>query len=75
MSIFPNGSNPLPMEIAEHYQARDLAIRKLIDMYYDDYDIEDEDLFNSVLARYGLLNDGFESEKEYIIKAIQRRIG
>lgn len=75
MSIFPNASNPLSMAITEHYQARDLAIRKLIDMYYDDYDIEDEDLFNSVLARYGLLNDGFESEKEYIIKTIQRRIG
>ena len=60
--------------IAEHYQARDLAIRKLIDMYYDDYDITDKELFNSVLARYGLLEDGFCSEEAYIIKEIEKRI-
>ena len=60
--------------IAEHYQARDLAVRKLIDMYYDDYDITDRELFNSVLARYGLLEDGFCSEEEYIINAVNMRI-
>lgn len=60
--------------IAEHYQARDLAIRKLIDMYNDDYDITDRDIFNSVLVRYGLLNDGFCSEEKYIIEAVRKEI-
>ena len=75
MSTFPNPSNPISMAIAEHYEARDLAIRKLIDMHNDDYDIEDEKIFNAVLKRYGLLDDGFCSEKEYIKKAIFKEIG
>ena len=60
--------------IAEHYQARDLAIRKLIEMHRDGYDITNRDIFNSVLARYGLLNDGFCSEEKYIIEAIRKGI-
>ena len=72
MSIFPNSSNPMSMAIAEHYQARDLAIRNLIDLHEAGYDIADRDTFNSVLARYGLLDDGFSSEEDYIIKEILR---
>lgn len=60
--------------IAEHHQARDLAIRKLIDMAKDDYDITDKSLIHSVLASYGLLDDGFESEEESIIQEVIRRI-
>jgi hypothetical protein len=60
--------------IAEHYQARDLAIRKLIDMHNDDYDISDEKIFYSVLERYGLLGDGFESEVDYIVEAVMAKI-
>ena len=41
MSIFPNLIDPMSMAIAEHYKARDLAIKKLIDLYNDDYDISD----------------------------------
>ena len=66
--------NPTNFAIANHYQARDLAIRKLIDMHNDDYDITDKELFYSVLARYGLLEDGFCSEEEYIKNAVARRI-
>jgi hypothetical protein len=62
------------MAIAEHYEARDLAVRKLIEMYHDGYDISDREIFNSVLARYGLLEDGFCSEEEYIIQEVGRRI-
>jgi hypothetical protein len=62
------------MAIAEHYEARDLAIRKLIDLHNDDYDISDREIFNSVLARYGLLEDGFCSEEDYIIQEVGRRI-
>ena len=60
--------------IAQHYSSVDLAIDKLVDLYYDDYDITDEALIDSVLARYGLLADGFCSEKEYIIKEVAKRI-
>ena len=74
MSIFPDPSSPMSMAIAEHYEARDLAVRKLIEMHNDGYDISNREIFNSVLARYGLLEDGFCSEEEYIIQAVGRRI-
>jgi hypothetical protein len=66
--------NILNPAIAQHYSSVDLAIRKLVDMYEDDYDIFNETLLNSILARYGLLNDGFCSEREYIIEEVQKRI-
>lgn len=66
--------NPIEMAVKEHYEARELAIKKLVDMYNDDYDIEDRKIFNAVLDRYGLLEDGFSSEEEYIIKEVARRI-
>ena len=66
-----NGLNPA---IAQHYSSVDIAIDKLVDLYNDDYDITDKALFNSVLARYGLLNDGFCSEEDYIIQEVSRRI-
>ena len=60
--------------VAQHYSSVDLAIRKLVDMYEDDYDIFNETLINSVLARYGLLDDGFCSEREHIIEEVKKRI-
>ena len=74
MPIFPNPNTPTDLAIAQHYEIRDLVINKLVDMYFDDYDIDDREIFDSVLARYGLLDDGFESEEEYIIKEVNRRI-
>lgn len=75
MSIFPNPTNAISAAIAEHYQARDLAIRKLIDMHNDDYDITDEKIFYKTLEWYGLLDDGFSSEEDYIRKEVSKRIG
>ena len=74
-SAFTHGdNNPASFIIGQHYEARDQAIRKLVDMYFDDYDIEDREIFESVLDRYGLLDDGFESEEEYIIQEVSRQI-
>lgn len=60
--------------IAEHYASVDLAIRNLVDLHNKGYDISDRDLFNTVLARYGLLDDGFCSEEEYIVQEVTKRI-
>ena len=38
------------------------------------YDINDKEIFNATLARYGLRRDGFESEEQYIIQEVLRRI-
>ena len=74
-SAFTNGDkNPASFIIGQHYEARDLAIKKLIDMYNDDYDITDKKIIHEVLERYGLIDDGFESEEEYIIQEAMRRI-
>ena len=74
-SAFTEGDgNPASFIIGQHYEARDLAIRKLVDLYYDYYDIGDRSLFNSVLARYGLLDDGFNSEEDYIIEQVNKEI-
>ena len=74
MNIFPNSNNPMFIAIANHHQNCELAITKLVNMYHDGYDISNADIFNSVLARYGLFGDGFESEEDYIIKEVARRI-
>lgn len=67
--------NPASFIIGQHCEAVDLAINKLVDLYNDDFDIEDRDIFNSTLARYGLYGDGFESEVQYIIEQVGKRIG
>lgn len=72
--IFPNINDPNSMAIAEHYQARDLAIRRLVDLHNDNFDITDPQLLKSVFARYGLLHDGFNSEMDYVMKEVERRI-
>ena len=66
--------NILNAAIAQHYEARDLAIEHLVALYKEGYDIEDPVLFNAALRRYGLLKDGFDSETEYIIAEVARRI-
>ena len=74
-SAFTNGNNnPASFAIGQHYEARDLAIKRLVEMYFDDFDIGDRELFNSILAHYGLLEDGFCSEEDYIIQEVGRRI-
>lgn len=66
--------NILNTAIAQHYEARDRAIECLVSLYKEGYDIEDIALFNSVLERHGLRKDGFDSETEYIITEVTRRI-
>lgn len=60
--------------IAEHYENVDNAINYLVDLYLDDVEIDDATVFNAVMARYGLLDDGFESEHKYIIQEVEKRI-
>lgn len=69
-------SNLPSFAIEQHYEARDLAIKRLVDLHNDDFDINDNDLFYSVLDQYGLLEDGFalETDIDYIVKEVNRRI-
>lgn len=70
-SAFTDGDRNLAScVIGQHYEAIDRAIDHLIKLYDQRIDIGDEDIFNAVMARYGLFGDGFESEKEYIIKRV-----
>ena len=64
----------IPMAYQQHIEARDLAIKQLVSLYRTGVDIGDREIFNSVMARYGLLRDGFESEEQYIITEVNRRI-
>ena len=74
-SAFTTGNNnPISFAVAHHYESIDLAIRKLVDLHNDDYDIEDPKIFNDTLERYSLLNDGFCSEAEYIKQEVKKRI-
>ena len=76
-SAFTNGDrNAASFAIAEHYEARDAVVKRLVDLYKDDFDINDNDLFYSVLEQYGILEDGFDfqSDIDYIVKEVNRRI-
>ena len=64
----------LSLAIAQHYENVEYAINYLTDLYFDDVDIGEANIFRSVMARYDLLDDGFDSEHEYIIKEVQKRI-
>lgn len=59
--------------IAQHYQARDAAIKQLISILNSGYDV-DEWVLQKVCRECGLTDDGFESEKEYIIQALRKEI-
>lgn len=58
---------------AQHYEARDAAIKQLISILNSGYDI-DEWVLQKVCRECGLTGDGFESEKEYIIQALREEI-
>lgn len=64
----------IPVAYKQHIEARDLAIERLISLYRSGIDINDKEIFNATLARYGLRRDGFESEEQYIIQEVLRRI-
>lgn len=58
---------------AQHYEARDAAIKQLISILNSGYDI-DEWVLQKVCRECGLTGDGFESEREYIIQALREEI-
>jgi hypothetical protein len=62
------------LAVADHYANVECAIAFLVDLYHDDVDIGDPIIFNQVLDRYNLNEDGFESEVNYIIQQVRRRI-
>ena len=64
----------IPLAYKNHVEARDLAINRLVDMYFDDYDITNREIFNATLARYGLIKDGFCLEEDYIIQEVTKKI-
>jgi 2-hydroxychromene-2-carboxylate isomerase len=66
--------NVLNMAIAQHFENVDSAINYLVGLYKDDVDITDKNVFNKVMRRYGLNDDGFESERDYIMSEVKRRI-
>ena len=66
--------NASSFAIAQHYEARDLAIKRLIEMYHDDIDIADPQIFYAVLKNYNLPDDGFLEELDYIINEVERGI-
>ena len=66
--------NPFNMAIAQHYENVDNAINYLVGLWDDDVDIREANVFYSVLERYGLNDDGFESEVAYIKDEVNRRI-
>jgi hypothetical protein len=76
-SAFTSGdNNPASFAIAQHYEARDAVVKRLVDLHNDDFDINDKKLFFNILDSYGLLDDGFEidADIDYIIKEVNKRI-
>ena len=67
-------SNPASCIMGQHYGAIDRAIDRFVTLYKEGYDICDEDLFNATLARYGLLGDGFNAERDYILEQVGKEL-
>lgn len=61
--------------LMDHYARVDAAVKELANLYYQGTDINDNDVYYGVLARNGLLNDGFILDHEDLIKQVNRRIG
>lgn len=75
-SAFTSGvSNMASYAIGQHYEARDLAIERLVEMHYDDFNITDPKILKSVLKMYGLSSNGFCSEASSILQEAKRRVG
>ena len=69
-------NNPASFAIAQHYEARDRVVQRLVYLYKDDFDINDNDLFYTVLDQCGFSRDGFDfqSDIDYIVKEVNKRI-
>ena len=57
--------------IAQHYERRDLVIKKLVSLAQEGYDIDTE-LTKSTMARYGILNDGFSEDINAIMSDVAK---
>ena len=60
--------------VAQHYQARDAAIKHLVRAYREGVDIGNRRTFESILDLYDLRTDGFASEEDYIIREVNKQI-
>ena len=65
--------NPINFAIAQHYEARDAAIKELVRVINNGYDI-DEQVLTTACKECGLTGDGFESERAYIIREVGKRV-
>ena len=59
---------------AEHCNNVENAVRYLVGLAQDDIDPFDTEIFTSVMKRYGLTDDGFEAEDEYIMNKVQEAL-
>ena len=74
-SAFTEGdNNPASFMIGQHYENRDKAIAKLVQLYREHVDIGHPDVFNAVLAEFDLGADGFPDEDEYIIEEVRKEL-
>lgn len=60
--------------IAQHHQDVECAIRYLVDLYLDDVDITDQEVFRAVMKKYSLDEDGFEDEYDNIKTRVYTRL-
>ena len=67
-------NNPASFIIGQHYEAVDQAIEELWEMHQEGINIDDPDIFYSVLDKHSLDDDGFELEEEAIVQELNRRI-
>ena len=66
--------NPASFIIAQHYESVEGAVNYLVDLYFDDVDINDPDILKEVLERYGLDDDGFELEITNFVNMVNREL-
>lgn len=63
--------NVINFAIAQHYERRDMVIKKLTSLAQAGYSI-DEELAKATMARYGILNDGFSEDVNAIISEVTK---
>lgn len=61
--------------LMDHYKRIDAAVKELADLWRQGVDVNDNNIYYEVLARNGLLNDGFTLNHEDLVKQVNRRIG
>ena len=64
----PSNPNPFTLEIMQRQQNIDNAVAYFIDLWHDDYDINDNEVQQMVFKRYGLDELSATEEREIIRK-------